>query len=336
MKRATIYDVAGAAGVSTSTVSLALNNPARVSADTLQKVMRAVDLLRYVPKSEVVTRARRGVRRIGVIAPFTSFPSFALRLNGILRRARSNQYEVVVYDQDSAATSRLVSLPIAGHIDGLIVLSVPVSDDVAARLADQQIPTVLVELTRAGFSSVTIDDAGGGTMVAKLFAGHGHTRVGFLGATQTVSYLSQSQQRLAGFQSALSEEPEVRLVAESFDGAYAGACELLDSGVTAIFAHHDLLASAALKAARDRDLAVPEQLEIVGFDDGELAQSLGLTTVHQPFFESGEVAADLLIGAIEQSQRSARSVTLELELVERGTTTAARGSQLATARVVEA
>ncbi len=320
MNRVTIYDVAKQAGVSISTVSLALNNPSRVGATTLERVMRAVDDLGFVPKSEVVTRARRGVRRIGVIGPFTSFPSFARRLNGILLRAAEEQYEVVIYDQDSAARSRLVSLPVSGHIDGLIVLSLPVGDEVAERLSAQRLPAVLVELSRAGFNSVTIDDAAGGTLVGELFERHGHKKVAFLGATQVMNYLSQSQQRLAGFKNALTGELETRLVNDDFESAVSGAHELLATGVTAVFAHHDILAAAVFRAARELGLVVPDDLEIVGFDDGELADALGLTTVRQPLEESGEVAADLLISEIDGTGRTVRNVTLELQLVERAST----------------
>jgi LacI family transcriptional regulator len=319
-RKPTIYDVANEAGVSISTVSLALNNPNRVGAATLERIMRAIDQLGFVPKSEAVMRARRGVRRIGVIAPFSSYPSFARRLNGVLRRASEEHYEVVVYDQESAATSRLVSLPITGRFDGLIVLSVPFSDDIARRLSDQRVPTVLVEFQRPGFSSVTIDDAAGGHLAAELFTRHGHARVGFIGEAQTVDYPSQSQLRLKGFREGLRQPPEVRLVAEDFDSARLGARELLASGVTAIFAHSDHLASAALHAARELEFAVPRDVEIVGFDDGELAQALGVTTIHQPLEESGEVAAELLLARIDDPRRSARNTTLQLSLIERDTT----------------
>jgi LacI family transcriptional regulator len=305
-------------------VSLALNNPSRVGAAKLDQIMAAVDKLGYVPKSDAVSRARRGVKRIGVIGPFTSYSSFARRLSGILRRAMAGEYEVVLYDQESAATSRLVSLPVTGRVDGLIVLSVPFSDEVAHRLNEQRLPTVLVELRRPGFSSVTIDDSAGGRLAAELFLNHGHSRVGFLGAIQSVDYLSQSQLRLDGFGEALARAPEICLVQEDFESARAGAQELLSDGVTAIFAHDDLLASGALRAAQDLALPVPAEIEIVGFDDGELAEPLGLTTVHQPLEESGEVATELLLTQIEDPERSVRNITLELSLVERQTTTPLR------------
>ena len=322
MKAVTIYDVAMEAGVSISTVSLALNTPSRVSAATLTQIMEVVDRLGFVPKSEAVARARRGVRRIGIIAPFTSYPSFARRLSGILHEAMDEHFEVVVYDHKSAAASQLISLPVTGRIDGLLVLSVPFTDDVARRLIDQHVPTVLVELARPGFSSVGIADSAGGRLAGELLSRHGHERFAFLGAVQSVEYQSQSQLRLEGYREALPRPPEVRLVAEDFESARAGAREVLAAGATAVFAHTDSLASAAVRAARDLSLSVPGDVEVIGFDDGELAEALGLTTVRQPLEESGEVATELLLAQIENPTQSARAITLELSLVERETTKA--------------
>jgi DNA-binding LacI/PurR family transcriptional regulator len=321
----TIYDVASRAGVSISTVSLALNAPARVKESTLGRIMRAIDELEFVPKTEAVTRARHGVGRIGVIAPFTSYPSFARRLNGVLRAVAEQGFEVVVYDQESAATSRLASLPLTRRVDGLIVMSLPFSDDVAQRLVEQRVATVLVELERPGFSSVTIDDRAGGRMVAELLAGRGHDRLGYVGhAQQMHDYVSQSEARLNGFRAGLAAAPEVRLVEHSFEGARAAALELLSGPrrPTAVFAHDDVLASGVLRAARELGLAVPADLAVVGFDDSEIAEPLGLTSVRQPLEESGEVATEILLGQLDNARRSTRQTTLALTLVERESTRA--------------
>jgi LacI family transcriptional regulator, repressor for deo operon, udp, cdd, tsx, nupC, and nupG len=320
---ATIYDVAERAGVSISTVSLALNAPDRVRDTTLLRIMDAVDQLGFLPKVEAVTRARRGVRRVAVLAPFSAYPSFARRLNGVLRVSARERFEVVVYDQESAATSRLVSLPLTGRVDGLIVMSLPFGDDVAQRLAEQRLPTVLVDNARAGFSSVTTDDAAGGRMVAELLIRRGHERFGFLGhAQRTHDYLSQSEARLDGFRAALPSPPQTRLVDHAFEAARAGAHALLRASQrpTAIFAHDDLLASGVLRAARDLGLAVPTELAVVGFDDAEIAEPLGLTSVRQPLEESGEIATQILLDQLKDARRSSQHTTLALKVVERDST----------------
>jgi DNA-binding LacI/PurR family transcriptional regulator len=327
---ATIYDVAERAGVSISTVSLALNAPRRVKAETLERVLAAIDELKFVPKSEAVTRARRGVGRIGIIAPFTTYPSFARRLNGVLQATRDHSCEVVVYDQESAATSTLASLPLTQRLDGLIVMSIPFGDEVADRLVDQNIATVLVELDRPGFSSVTIDDVAGGRMAAKLLLDRGHSRFAFLGERQHDShgYLLQSDARLNGFREHLAaagvelRETNVRRVDHTIAAAGAAAGELLDLGEppTAIFAHDDILAAAILRTARKRGLTIPDDLAVIGFDDSDIADHLGLTSIRQPLEESGQVATETLLGELSNPNRSLQHITLRLSLVERETT----------------
>lgn len=325
----TIYDVATAAGVSISTVSLALNAPSRVKASTLERILGAIDELGFVPKSEAVTRARRGIGRIGVIAPFTTYASFARRLNGVFSAVRGRSCEVVVYDQESAASSQLATLPLTRRLDGLIVMSLPFSDEIAERLTEQSMETVLVEVIRDGFSSITIDDAAGGRMVAELLIARGHERFGFIGEEQqTHHYLSQSEARLSGFREALAGRgrdlppSNVHTTPHTLEGAERAASALLDlpQRPTAIFAHDDLLASAALKVARRRDISVPDELAVVGFDDSEIAHHLGLTSVRQPLEESGALAAETLFGQITHPDRSRQHTNLRLTLVERDTT----------------
>jgi DNA-binding LacI/PurR family transcriptional regulator len=318
----TIYDVASKAGVSISTVSLALNHPHRVRDATRTRVMDAIHELGFVPKADAVIRARQGIGRIGAIAPFSSFLSFAQRLTGVLRVAAREGLEVVIYDQESAAEARLATLPLTRRVDGLIVMSLPFSDDVAQRLIDQAVPMVLIELGHPGFSSITIDDEAGGRMVAELFAGQGHERFGYLGHAQTHDYLSQSQLRLQGFLQGLPSLPEIRLVRHTFTAAHAGALRMLTGPErpTAIFAHDDILASGVLKAARELGLAVPGDLAVAGFDDSPLAEPLGLTSVRQPLEESGQIAAETLVAQLSNPDASARNVTLALTLIEREST----------------
>jgi DNA-binding LacI/PurR family transcriptional regulator len=328
----TIYDVASQAGVSISTVSLALNAPGRVRNETLARINAVIDDLGFVPKTEAIARARRGVGRVGVIAPFTTYPSFSRRLNGVLSHLRDQNYETVVYDHEGAGTSLLSSLPLTRRLDGLIVMSLPLSEEVVKRLIDRDLRTVLVELERPGFSAVSIDNLAGGELVAELLTSRGHHRLGFLGEGGTKPHphdrMLQSEARFRGFQEALERRglmlPDecVRLVRHQLPAATAAAGELFDLAEppTAIFAHTDVLASGVLHAARERGIVVPDELAVVGFDDSDLAEHLGLTSVHQPFEESGELAATLLLNQLRNESRALQNITLKLSLVERTTT----------------
>ncbi|MFI8849155.1 LacI family DNA-binding transcriptional regulator [Streptomyces sp. 891-h] len=330
MSRATIYDVAERAGVSISTVSLALNAPSKVRPATLGRIMAAVDELGFVPRAEAVSRARKRVGRIGVMAPFTTYPTFARRLEGVLEAVEGLDFEVVVYDEVSAAAAApvLAGLPLSRRLDGLIVMSLPLVGEVADRLRGRELPTVLVELARTDFSSVEIDDAAGGRLVARRLAGAGHTRFGFVGEAQaSAEFASQCKERLGGFRAGLDEaglklpDEGVRLVEHSVEAAAQAAGELLESGQppTAVFAHDDCLAAGVLRAARERGLRVPDDLAVVGFDDGDFAEALDLTTVRQPFRESGRLAAQILLDRIREPDRPIQHTRLELSYVSRAT-----------------
>jgi LacI family transcriptional regulator len=267
-----------------------------------------------------------------VIAPFTTYPSFARRLNGVLSYLRGQSYETVVYDHEGAGTSLLSSLPLTRRLDGLIVMSLPLSDEVVQRLLDRDLPTVLVELERPGFSAVTIDNDAAGELVADLLTKRGHRRFAYLGEGGTKPHphdrILQSEARFLGFRRALERrglsltDEYVRLVRHQLPLATEGAGRLLDlpEPPTAIFAHTDVLASGVLHAARRRRLDVPRDVAVVGFDDSDLAEHLGLTSVRQPFEESGELAATLLLGRLRDANRALQGVSLKLTLVERETT----------------
>jgi DNA-binding LacI/PurR family transcriptional regulator len=326
----TIYDVARKAGVSIATVSLALNNPARVKPSTLTRVMAAVDELAYVPKTEAVVRARRGVGRIGVMAPFTSYPSFSRRLNGVLHTTRDLPMEIVIYDQESAAVTSpsLSSIPLTRQLDGLVIMALPFDDKVAERLIRHKLPTVLVEVEHPSFSSVAIDDAEGGRLVGEYLLRRGHTRLACIieqkrGQPRTLP----AEARLDAFQRTLTAsgyplpDTHVRHIPYGVEHARQAAMELFDlpQPPTAIFAYDDVLAMGVLRAARDRGLRVPDDVAVVGFDDSDLAEHLGLTTVRQPLEESGEIAARTLLDQIAAPARSLQKVMLRLSLVERST-----------------
>jgi LacI family transcriptional regulator len=326
-ERATIYQVAERAGVSISTVSNVLNRPDRVSAATRQRVLAAADALGFVPKSEAVSRARRATGRIGVMAPFTSYASYLRRLAGVLRVASEFDVDVVVFDHESAALATspaLASMPIHGRLDGLIVMGLEIEDEIAQRLLERGLPTVAVDAASDSFSRVATDDAEGGRLAARHLLGKGHQRIGYLLERQVSDYESQAVKRLGGFQRVVTDAGGDVLVEasdNSVDAARIATGRLLDheDHPTAIMAHHDGLAIGVLQAARERRLRVPEDLAVVGFDDGELAVAADLTTVRQPFEESGSTALRILLGHVGGAQ--VRSTTfLELRLVERSTT----------------
>lgn len=328
MAQITIYDVAKRAGVSIATVSNVLNSPARVRAKTLERVLHVIDELGFVPKTEAALNARKGVGRIGVLAPFTTYPSFTQRLHGVMQAFRDQPYELVVYDQSSLAVREdyLTTLPVTRRLDGLIVMSLPFSEGVNARLLRHELQTVLVEFARPEFSSVDIDNYEGGCMAAKHLLARGHTRCAFVGEQQLSALIAtQGTKRLKGFKDALESagvglpDTYISLGPYGVEEARQQARSLLElpEPPSAIFTHSDMQAVGVLRAAKDKGMDVPKDLAVVGFDDLGMAEHFGLTTIRQPLFESGQVAARLLLDQRKDPTRLTQQVRLPVSLIER-------------------
>ncbi|HNP73490.1 MAG TPA: LacI family DNA-binding transcriptional regulator [Kouleothrix sp.] len=330
MSDATIYDVAKSANVSITTVSRVLNSPNQVNQTTRSRVLAAIDRLHFVPKAEAAARARKGTGRIGVLAPFITYPSFVQRLRGVTAVADAD-YELVIYNVDSASRrdNYLATLSVTRRLDGLIVMALPFDDEAGERLRAHHLETVLIECVHPFFSSVEIDNIAGGALVARYLLARGHRRFGFVGDANVPNYaIHTSEQRLYGFQQELAKAglplgPEyIRLDDHGLDRARQQAHRLLDlpEPPTAIFAPSDTQAMGVLKAARERGVAVPDELAVIGFDDVEVAEYIGLTTVRQPLEESGRVAVELLLARLADSARQTQRVMLPLEIVQRETT----------------
>lgn len=330
LKKPTIYDVAKRAGVSITTVSRMLNTPDKLNSETREKVLAAIDALGFIPKAEARARAMQHAGRIGVISPFFTAPSFIQRLRGIAETLSPENYELIIYTVDSNDHFQgfLSSLPLTGNLDGLIILSLSVDDAQARRFIDHGLPIVLVEYPNPKLSCVEIDDVQGGFMAATYLVGKGHRRIAFLGDTDLPEYsIHPVSLRLRGFRNALKAarikipDTFVRLAPYSQEQTRQVAKELLNlpEPPTAIFAATDFQALGVLKAARQLNIKVPEQLAIIGFDDLDMAEYADLTTISQHLDESGRLAVEILLAQIATPSRPPRHVKLPLTLIERQT-----------------
>lgn len=330
MPEVTVYDVAEKAGVSIATVSRVLNTPGKVNPHTRQRVIDAIDALSFVPRADATARARKTNGRIGVLAPFFTYPSFVERLRGVAGALAGSNYEMVIYAVDTAVQrdAYLTSLILTRRVDGLIVMALPFGEDMARRLFDARIETVLVEFSHPNFSSVEIDDAAGGCLAGEYLVRRGYHRCAYVGDSDLPDYaIHTSDRRLEGLRQALAEAglslpaEYVALAPHGLETARASAQRLLSlpQPPDAIFAASDTQAIGVLRATRERGLTVPRDVAVVGFDDLEVAGYIGLTTIRQPLQESGRVAVELLHNRLTDVSRLVQHVRLPLTLVERET-----------------
>ena len=329
---ATIYDVASRAGVSIATVSRALNAPHTVNGATLQRIHDAIDELGFVPKAEATARARRSHRQIGVLAPFFShYPSFMQRMRGIAAALQDTNYELVVYNADTPEHVRgyLHNLPTARRLDGLIVISLLLDDRAVERLLEYELPTIMVEAIHPELAGIAIDNVGGGKLAAEYLLSKGHRSIGFVGGDRLLGgyAMGTSGLRCEGFALALKAQQLTPMTAAykpataSHQEAYRQALELLPQAnrPSAIFAANDTLALGVIKAARELRLRIPEDVALVGFDDADFSDCIGLTTVAQSLEESGRMAVEMLLALLVEPGRSLRQVQLPLRVVQRMT-----------------
>jgi LacI family transcriptional regulator len=328
---ATIYDVADLAEVSIATVSRFLNNPEKLNSETAKRVQSAMDRLAYIPHGNTGNKAKRYVGRIGVLTPFFPAPSFVQRLQGMTPVFRQSHCEMVIYTVDTSDQLKeyLHSIPFSKRLDGLIIMSMRISDSDAQRLLKAGLEVVLVEQYHPQFSGVGVDNIRGGSLAAEHFLERGYTRCGFVGERISLPYsLQPSELRWQGYQNTLTKaghavlERHVRLG----EGTVADGCRMGLELLTepdrprAIFAMSDLQAFGVIRAVRQLGLRVPQDVAVAGFDDIEAADYMELSTISQSLEESGRLAAELLVGRIREPGRPLQAVHLKVSVVQRSTT----------------
>jgi DNA-binding LacI/PurR family transcriptional regulator len=303
-----------------------------VSAATRQRVLEVIAELHYKPNQIARSFSSGKTLTISTIAPFFTRPSVVERLRGIEVTLAGSNYDLVVFNVETVERrdACLRDIPRRDRADGVLIISLSPRPSEVRSLQEAGVPVVLIDTAADDLPSVLIDDVQGGALATSHLIELGHRRIGFVGDSleevQAFNFTS-SRNRLIGHQRTLEDyglprRPEYQRF--GIHGRYEArllARELLGlpEPPTAIFAASDTQAMGVLEAARDHGLAVPAMLSVIGFDDIDVAEYLGLTTVRQPLFESGSRGVELMMSALLGSASPTREY-LPIELVQRGST----------------
>jgi LacI family transcriptional regulator len=337
---ATIKDVARESGVNISTVSRALNNGYGVNGQTRDLVMAVAARLNYRPN-----RIARGLvtgrsHSLGLILSDIRNPFFADVARGAEDAAHTGRCDLVLCnsDLDPEKQMQYVRSLLEKRIDGIIMNSVSMlSREQQAQLASSGVPIVLLNrpVSNHTFSTVCADNEAGGALAAGYLLGLGHRKIAHLTGPRQHGNLSD---RARGFVRALeSAENPVRPIVFhgkfNFDGGTELAEKLFDKhpAVTAIFAANDVMAFGVVQAAMARGLRIPEDLSLIGFDNLEFSRIVHppLTTIHQPKYEMGSAAVEILLRLARDKQKQIpEHRRLGVELVERQSCKPPRSRQL--------
>lgn len=328
-----VKDVAQAASVSVGTVSNVLNRPHKVATATVERVQAAIEELGFV-RNDAARQLRAGrSRSIGLVVLDSANPFFAQVARGAEERAAAEGMAVLLGNSDQSATreAAYVDLFREQRVNG--VLLTPTADDAAAvsRLAEANIPLVLVDAELPGSSvpSVSVDDHEGGHLAASHLLSLGRRRIAFVGGPLSIRQVAD---RLAGARRALEEFPDAELEVIEQDAMTVLAGRAAGEAIAhrpsaerpdAVFCANDLLAVGVMQgAALLGDIRIPADLALIGYDDIDFAQStvVPLSSVRQPAHEMGAVAVDLLLEAVASPGEPPRRVRFRPELVVRAST----------------
>ncbi|MBQ8013349.1 MAG: LacI family DNA-binding transcriptional regulator [Treponema sp.] len=329
-KQSTIYDVARLAGVSSATVSRFLNEPDRVTPDKRERIRSAVKELNFVPKAEAVAKARRSYKRIGVVAPFFTQPSFMERLRGIESLLSREHYELILYaiDTEEELENYIQMLINTQRVDGLIFLCLCLGEEMLSLLDSAPFPVCFVESEYENFDCVVVQNLQGGQKAAEYLYKKGCRNPGFIGEVSTSTFsVAATEERFRGFQFYFANqgitlaEDKVWLGTFSESNREKEISRFLEQGnlPDGVFCSSDVLAASLIRIAEKKRISVPEKIKVIGFDNIDIADYLGLTSVSQNLEESGIMAARLVLDRIADKERGITTMKVPLRIIERET-----------------
>jgi LacI family transcriptional regulator len=352
MARVRIKDVAEKAGVSTATVSHVINQTRFVSDETRQRVLEAIEALNYQPSAIARSLATNTTQTIGLVVSDITNPFFTAVARGVEDEINRNGYHTIFCntDEDPAREDEYIRLLSARQIDGLIIAPTGVYSERLIRMAEAELPIVLLDRDASGFEAplVGVDNEGGAYQATKYLIELGHRRIGVLMGLESIS---TQVKRVDGYKRALQEAgvaidqtlivcadphfyanqasqislsvpapPTFVTNLQMTPSAFYALQQLLDlpDRPSAIFVTNNQMTLGALHALKERKLRCPDDISLVSFDDHDWAPlfSPALTVVRQPTYELGQTAAKLLMQLINHQDIQTPS-PLPVELIVR-------------------
>ena len=334
-ERITIDDIAAAAGVSNASVSRSLRDLPGVGPQTRKRIVEIADEFGYELHPQASRLASGRTSTVGLVAPLfgTWFPSRAL--GGIYPVLAEAGYDLLIAMMATPADRRRFlreARSFCRRVDGVILIDTFASAEGDSADAFFNRPVVAVGESLAGAGSISIDNRLAARRAVEHLIDLGHERIGIITAPERADMsMSTSGLRRLGYEDALrgaglSIDPDL---AAAGDGSIASGVEALSRLLaipgppTGVFCMSDEMAFGALRAAQDAGVTVPDELSVIGFDDHDFAEAMGLTTMRQSVGDMGVTAARTLLSLIEGTELMSDS-TWDVPLVVRRTT-AARG-----------
>jgi DNA-binding LacI/PurR family transcriptional regulator len=312
VRRPTIADVAQRAGVSKGAVSFALNGRSGVSSETRQRILDVAAELGWAPNRQARALSTSRASALGLVVarapellgadPF--FPTFIAGVEKILA-ARDQALVLQVVTSPAAEEAGYRRLARDGRVDGVLVVDLRRGDARIALLEEIGLPAVTLNRpdVPTPFPSVILDDRPGITAAVRHLIDLGHTAIAHVAGPEP--YLHAAARRQAFLDAMADAGLSGRVVDGDFTaaGGRAATQRLLDAPdrPTAIVFANDVMALAAVAAAAELGVRIPDDLSVTGYDDTDLAGYVhpALTTVRADALGWGEVAASTLLALVD-------------------------------------
>jgi DNA-binding LacI/PurR family transcriptional regulator len=329
-KKTTITEIAKIAGVSKTTVSRVLSGGSNVSKKTKDKVLKVIEQNNYKPSIIAQSLRTNKTKTIGLVIADIENPFYARVAKGVIDTAEIKNYNVILCNSNNDINSeeKEIDTLINRGVDGLLLTTVALKTRTIKNLLDKQFPFMLIDckLDYPGINYVVNDDYYGAKLATEYLINLGHKNIFFLGNKKLLSL----RERLKGFKDALKLNKYSENTS-TFD-------ELVDinnmhtlekiikyiinhkNKITAIFAGNDYWAIKTIKIINDYGLNVPEDISVIGYDNIEISAIIKppLTTIRQPKYLLGKLAAEQLLEIIENgSKKEIKRIVLKPDLIIR-------------------
>ncbi|MRR31882.1 LacI family transcriptional regulator, partial [bacterium] len=325
----TLEDIARLSGVSRSTVSRVINAEVNVKEGTRRKVQEVINSYNFQPNLAARGLVTGRTNVIGVVIPasvavvFTD-PYFPQLLQGVSALCNTRDYSVMLWLAEPEFERRMISRILHnGLVDGVLVASIAMNDPIIQSLIESKMPFMLIgRHPTEDVNYLDVDNVQSGRKATMHLVRLGYKRIATITGKQSQV---AGYDRYQGYVKALqdSDHPlKPELVAEgdfTEESGYKAMQRLLKYKPDAVFVASDMMAFGAMRALRDANLRIPEDVAVVGFDDIPASSKTipPLTTVRQAIVQMGSLAVDSLINIIETGTKTTQKVIMDTELVVR-------------------
>jgi len=323
VSRPTIYDVAAAAQVATSTVSRAFSQPGRVSAETRERIQAVAAELGYRPNPHARALLSGKHHTLAMVVSDITNPHYFDLIRGAELRARVSEYTLLLVNAEESPRVEWEQIQrLSPAVDGFVLAASRLPDENLRQVAAQR-PVVLMSRELPGLASVVLDHVEGCRQIVAHLASLGHRDLLYLAGPRN-SWMAST--RWAALQSAADQiglsARRIGPFTPKVSGGGAAADGAVNAGATAVVAHNDLLAIGVMQRLTQRGLRVPDDVSVVGFDDIFASDvcTPGLTTLGGAHVDVGRAAVELLLTAGVRAPDDRPRVLLPTELVLRAST----------------